>query len=448
MVLFTKRITINGDDGYGNAGTFTAGATDTRLGHDGGQAYDSWYRFVNVTIPKGAKIDDAKITFEARNTESATTIRNNIHCEDSDDAVSPTNSSELTNLVRTTAFAVWDGEAGWTAGVTEDTPDIASPVQEVVDRGSWVSGNALMVIIDNDGSDSGALRRPKTLEDAGTNVEALLTINYTPNPSPTIVGTTLVVTATPAIKTYDSRFTLHAGKRVLSMYARPRNKGGEKEVWLNASPISMVEEEVIAFTVDWIGANKVESPVITVYKDEDDNNPITTSVFLSGDSHVVSGNQVVTLKKLTALGQDAGSSYVVTIQCGVDNNTEIRKLRINVVKNSDEFGQKKEKDVWVFESPIPITEGEAFTFSVDWLGASEASGTTVVVYKDDIDISSDVFVSGDDHLESGNVSILKKLTAKDGDGGERYVMAVKCTIDTNTEIRKCLFIVISKSAEG
>jgi hypothetical protein len=104
------------------------------------------------------------------------------------------------------------------------------------------------------------------------------------------------------------------------------------DIWLIESPVSMVEGEVIAFSVDWLGASKVESPSAAVYKDGAD---ITDSVMVSGDSHVVSNN-VVTYKKITAGSSDGGSSYVAAFEANVDNNTEVRKLLIRVVKASGE----------------------------------------------------------------------------------------------------------------
>lgn len=106
----------------------------------------------------------------------------------------------------------------------------------------------------------------------------------------------------------------------------------EKEVWLIESPVTMVEGEVIAYSVDWLGASKVENPSVTVYKNGAD---VSSSVMVSGDSHLVSGN-VLTMKKITAGSNDGGARYVIVIQCDVDNNTEIRKLLVQVVKASDE----------------------------------------------------------------------------------------------------------------
>jgi hypothetical protein len=105
-----------------------------------------------------------------------------------------------------------------------------------------------------------------------------------------------------------------------------------KEIWLIESPVVMVEGEVIAYSVDWLGANKVESPSITVYRNGSD---YTSTCMVSGDSHAISGN-VLTMKRISAVANDGGSRYVVVIQCSVDNNTEIRKLLIQIVKAYEE----------------------------------------------------------------------------------------------------------------
>ena len=100
------------------------------------------------------------------------------------------------------------------------------------------------------------------------------------------------------------------------------------EIWVIESPVTMVEGESIAYSVDWLGASKVENPAVTVYKNGQD---VTSSVMVSGDAHVISGN-VLTMKKITAGASDGGARYVVVVECGVDNNTERRKLLIQVAK--------------------------------------------------------------------------------------------------------------------
>ncbi len=103
-------------------------------------------------------------------------------------------------------------------------------------------------------------------------------------------------------------------------------------IWLIESPVQMVEGEAIAYSVDWLGASKVESPMVVVYKNGQD---VTSAVMISGDSHVVSGN-VVTLKKITAQNNDGGNQYVVVVECAVVNDIERRKLLVQVVGGSVE----------------------------------------------------------------------------------------------------------------
>lgn len=106
----------------------------------------------------------------------------------------------------------------------------------------------------------------------------------------------------------------------------------ENEIWLIESPVVMVEGEVISYSVDWLGASKVENPSVMVYKNGQD---VTSSVMVSGDSHTISGN-VMTMKKITAGNNDGGLNYVVVVQCGVDNNIEKRKFLVQVVKACEE----------------------------------------------------------------------------------------------------------------
>lgn len=102
-------------------------------------------------------------------------------------------------------------------------------------------------------------------------------------------------------------------------------------LYLIESPISMIEGEAISFSVDWLGASRVENPSLTVYKNGED---ITSAALISGDAHSVSGN-VLTLKKLTAGAQDGGTRYILAIAADVDSNHEVRKLLVDVLRADD-----------------------------------------------------------------------------------------------------------------
>lgn len=103
-------------------------------------------------------------------------------------------------------------------------------------------------------------------------------------------------------------------------------------VWLVESPITMVEGEEIAFSVDWQGAARVSEADASVFKNGVD---ITEETMEGDEEHVINGN-VLTLKKLTARSTDGGGRYVLMIEADVDGNRERRKLLIQVVKATSE----------------------------------------------------------------------------------------------------------------
>ncbi len=108
----------------------------------------------------------------------------------------------------------------------------------------------------------------------------------------------------------------------------------------------------------------------------------------------------------------------------------------------------QKNNIWLIESPVQIVSGEVIAYSVDWLGASKVENPAVTIYKNAQDITSSVLVSGDNHVVSGNVVTLKKLTAGANDGGSHYVLVVQCDVDNKTEKRKLLVQVVKESAEG
>ena len=130
-------------------------------------------RFTNVTIPQGATIVSAKITFTATATDGDT-VDTEIFGVDEDDTASF--SSDPTGRAQTTASAFWD-IAGTTAEAEYDTSSLTSVVQEIVDRAGWASGNDMGFLIEDDASTNG-----KQLTfygyDSSTAKAPLLTIVY------------------------------------------------------------------------------------------------------------------------------------------------------------------------------------------------------------------------------------------------------------------------------
>ncbi len=118
-----------------------------------GGVFDLWCRFDGITIPAGATIEDVYLTFQAwtSSLDGVGTVTN-IHCEAADDPVAPVDKADIDGRTRTTNFTAWDDYDFPDTTNDYDTPSFVSALQEVVDRGGWASGQAIMVIIDDDGS--------------------------------------------------------------------------------------------------------------------------------------------------------------------------------------------------------------------------------------------------------------------------------------------------------
>lgn len=108
--------------------------------------YGTYTRFTTVAIGQADTIDVAYITYTPRVGLSATTCNVDVQADDADDTTAPTDDTEYDALVLTTAKTDWDNLPQWVVNIEQDSPSIVSVVQEVVDRGSWSSGNAMAII--------------------------------------------------------------------------------------------------------------------------------------------------------------------------------------------------------------------------------------------------------------------------------------------------------------
>lgn len=177
MTTFTKRIAVGGDDGYsGSGGQFDATGNDVLIGTISTVGANAFYRFTSVTIPQGATILSAKLTFQASATQSGVTVNTKIFCNAADNATAPTSNATHAAKTRTTAFAAYS-PAAQTLDSFYDSADFTTAVQEVINRAGWVSGNALMVLIDNNASTNNAIRYAGSYERNSSNA-ALLTLTY------------------------------------------------------------------------------------------------------------------------------------------------------------------------------------------------------------------------------------------------------------------------------
>jgi len=165
-------------------------------------------RFTNITIPQGAIIDSAYLTFTCRLAGSGTTVRTNIIGEDVDDAAQFSNLANYNGRSRTSAIVAWDGINAWVVNSEYVSPDIKTVIKEIIDRAGWASGNDLVLFWENDLSNTGADRIAWSYD--GSSAKApKLAITYH-------VGVAYTITVTEVLGMSESVGTKAAFKKTVS----------------------------------------------------------------------------------------------------------------------------------------------------------------------------------------------------------------------------------------
>ncbi len=153
-----------------NFGFFDSGAATS---------VNTFHRFTDIGIPQGATITSAFFNFHPTQTRSSTTVNVTFSAIDADDADAPSSFSEAENATRTTATVDWNNVPTFTANSKIDSIDFSTVVQEIIDRPGWVSGNAIVLYIEDNGSTASPfiLRSISTPQD--TQRSTRLEIQYT-----------------------------------------------------------------------------------------------------------------------------------------------------------------------------------------------------------------------------------------------------------------------------
>lgn len=142
------------DDGQWYPVVLGGGMAATGTYQIGFGTHDDYYsffgRFVNVTVPQGAKITSAKMTFTANFARSGTDPVLKIVGHDVDDAAAPSAWTDLRDAPLVASTVQWS-PGDWDLDADYDTPSIASLVQNIVDRGGWASGNDMLFQIRGNG---------------------------------------------------------------------------------------------------------------------------------------------------------------------------------------------------------------------------------------------------------------------------------------------------------
>ena len=148
------RVASDSDDAEQSpGGSVELGSSDLEMVQDGGDQTVG-IRFTGVNIGACSNITNAYIQFQADEVKSVPTSLT-IEGEGTANATTfTTATNDISARFRTTASVPWT-PVGWdtvgASGLDQRTPSIAAIIQEIVNQGGWVSGNALAVIITGTG---------------------------------------------------------------------------------------------------------------------------------------------------------------------------------------------------------------------------------------------------------------------------------------------------------
>lgn len=150
----TYYIATGADDGIWLSGIDSSDANHLYIGDTGGGGIGAYLRFTNITIPKNASIFTAVLkVYSGYNMSSALPI--SIWFVAADDPGQPSSPTDLTGSK--TSVATWNPDA-WTADTQYTSADIYAPLQEIVNRAGWASGQDMIVCLQSDDADWRTIR--------------------------------------------------------------------------------------------------------------------------------------------------------------------------------------------------------------------------------------------------------------------------------------------------
>ena len=146
-----------------------------------GNNYRTGIRFRNVTIPAGSTITAAYIDLFPVANKIGTTVKIIIKGEKSINPTAFISYADLTGRVTTTAQVVNSNVEAWFVPPADiyRTDDISTIIQEIINQGGWVSGQDLVILIFDNGSDAGAERIAGDTDDAVYS-EPILHVSWRP----------------------------------------------------------------------------------------------------------------------------------------------------------------------------------------------------------------------------------------------------------------------------
>ncbi|MEN9458035.1 MAG: hypothetical protein RL135_609, partial [Bacteroidota bacterium] len=159
---FTKYVTTGNDDAEQrvSSGAMDLTSSDLEITTDGTNYQYIGIRFTGINVPKGVVIDSAFIQFATKGDKAPVSGTATIKAElAANSATFTSTANNISSRTLTTSSVTWPGstDASWgtccanNRGAAQRTPNIGALVQTVINQGSWITGNAVTLVLDGAG---------------------------------------------------------------------------------------------------------------------------------------------------------------------------------------------------------------------------------------------------------------------------------------------------------
>lgn len=174
MATQNIHVAASSDDARdGDAGAYNHTGGNTDIGLFGSENYSAGCRFLALDPGQGDTINSLTMTFLVSLAARDDAVLD-VHADDVDDSATFSSTDSPLDRVRTTAKVDWDFT---NVGATSQTsPNLASVLQEVVDRAGWVTGNDASILLIHAGTSEQL--QFFAFDDAGTS-EPYIDIDWT-----------------------------------------------------------------------------------------------------------------------------------------------------------------------------------------------------------------------------------------------------------------------------
>ena len=189
MTTLNLQVGASEDDGVWVDGKsiWANNATAESLGGNwNGGTLRNFYRFTAVSVPSSS-VSSAVITLRATRNDTVTPCIVALSAIAEDSASAPSSYSDAISRTLTSSASSWT-LGSWSSGSDYTSTDLATAIQEVIDRAGWASGNAIVVVASDNGSSSSATRTWRTYDGSST-LAPKLAITYTAGGGGTTVKT-------------------------------------------------------------------------------------------------------------------------------------------------------------------------------------------------------------------------------------------------------------------